>query len=400
MKRVLLVINTLGRAGAERAMIELLKRLPSREYEIFLYVLMGQGDLAAELPSHIKLLNRDFSDRSVLERGGRGRMLKTIFAAFFRNGGWAAKLVYMIKILSEMIRSGRIQVDKLLWRVISNGAPRFDETFDLAIAWLEGGSSYYVADWVKAEKKAAFIHISYENAGYTRSMDQGCWDRFDRIFAISGEVREHFNAFYPEYSDKVFIFPNLIDQRRILSMAQEKGGFTDYYPGIRILTVGRLTYQKAYDIAIDAMKLLKAAPIPIRWYVLGEGRERKTLERKIAGLGLESDFVLLGAVENPYPYYAQADLYVHATRFEGKSIAIQEAQTLGCTIVASDCNGNREQIENHVDGILCKLTPGSIAAAITDLLESKEKCQAMGRAAKKKFISYESQIEMLTELLQ
>lgn len=400
MKRVLLVINTLGRAGAERAMMELLKRFSDKEYEISLYVLMGQGELASELPPHVKLLNRDFSNRSVLERRGRGRMIKTIVTAFFRNGAWAAKLSYLTKILADMIKSGRIQADKLLWRVIADGAPRFEETFDLAIAWLEGGSSYYVADWVKAEKKVAFIHISYENAGYTRSMDQECWSRFDRIFAISGEVQEHFSAFYPEYKDKVFVFPNLIDQQRIISLAQEKGGFTDYYAGIRILTVGRLTYQKAYDIAIDAMKLLKASPLPIRWYVLGEGKERKILERKIAGLGLERDFLLLGAVENPYPYYMQADLYVHATRFEGKSIAIQEAQTLGCTIVASDCNGNREQIENHVDGILCKLTPNSIAAAIADLLESKEKCQAMGRAAKKKRISYESQMEMLTELLQ
>lgn len=400
MKRVLLVINTLGRAGAERAMMEFLKRLDNREYEVSLYVLMGQGELVSELPPHVKLLNTDFSSRSVLERGGRGRMFKTIFTAFFRNGAWIAKLIYMIKILATMIKSGRIQVDKLLWRVISDGASRFDETFDLAIAWLEGGSSYYVADWVKARQKAAFIHISYENAGYIRSMDQGCWSKFNRIFAISGEVEEHFTAFYPEYKEKVFVFPNLIDQQRIASMAQQSGGFADYYNGIRILTVGRLTYQKAYDIAIDAMKLLKAYYLPIRWYVLGEGKERKTLERKIAGLGLENDFLLLGAVENPYPYYVQADLYVHASRFEGKSIAIQEAQTLGCTIVASDCNGNREQIENHVDGVLCQLTPGSIAAAITDLLESREKCQAMGRAAKKKRISQESQMEMLTELLQ
>ena len=70
---------------------------------------------------------------------------------------------------------------------------------------------------------------------------------------------------------------------------------------MRLLTVGRLTYQKAYDVAIDAMKRLKDAGQRARWYVLGEGDQRKTLERKIAALGLKDDFVLLGAVENPYP---------------------------------------------------------------------------------------------------
>ena len=64
-----------------------------------------------------------------------------------------------------------------------------------------------------------------------------------------------------------------------------------------------------------------------------------------------------GAVANPFPYFKQSDIYVHASRFEGKSIAIQEAQTLGCAIIASDCNGNREQIIDGEDGLLCELTP-------------------------------------------
>ena len=57
---------------------------------------------------------------------------------------------------------------------------------------------------------------------------------------------------------------------------------------------------------------------------MGEGELRNKLQQKIDSLGLKEDFLLLGAKENPYPYYKQCDLYVHATRFEGKSIAIQE----------------------------------------------------------------------------
>ncbi len=72
-----------------------------------------------------------------------------------------------------MQKRGKLQTDKLLWRIVSDGAQRFDETFDLAVAWLEGGAAYYVAEHVKAARKAAFIHIDYESAGYTKEMDQG-----------------------------------------------------------------------------------------------------------------------------------------------------------------------------------------------------------------------------------
>lgn len=399
MKKLLFVINTLGRAGAEMALLGVLNHLDRTQYDVSLYVIMAQGEMIAELPDHVKVLNKSFCSQSVLSKRGRWNMVKTCIAAFFRNGAYVRKLVFLFKTYVVMIKAGNFQIDKLLWRMLADGAQRFEENFDLAIAYLEGGSAYYVADHVKARKKAAFIHIPYENAGYTREMDQACWDCFDRIFAIADKVKEHFVAFYPEYAGKVEVFHNIIDRSAVCSKAVEQGGFDDDYQGLRILTVGRLVYQKGYDIAIEAMKILKDAGYEAKWYVLGEGEQRNKLTKKIADLQLQDRFYLLGAVENPYPYYRQADLYVHATRFEGKSIAIQEAQILGCAIIASDRNGNQEQIIDHVDGVICELTPQSISENIRYLLENEEKRKALGRAAENKAISEKPELYRLTELL-
>ena len=108
--------------------------------------------------------------------------------------------------------------------MLSDGGRRFEEEFDLAVAWLEGASAYYVADHVKAARKCAFIHIDYESAGYTREMDQNCWDSFERIFMVSQEVKEHFLAVYPEYADKAEIFHNLVDQEGIRRRSKDRGG--------------------------------------------------------------------------------------------------------------------------------------------------------------------------------
>lgn len=419
-KKILFVINTMGRAGAETALLELLKHLDSPEYDISLYVIMGQGEMIGKLPPYVKLLNPGFNPHSVLSRQGKWGLMKTVCRAFFRNGGQMNKIRSIGKSFSSMRRRGKVQTEKLLWRMLSEGSRRFEEQFDLAVAWLEGASAYYVAEHVKAARKCAFIHIDYESAGYTREMDQNCWDSFEKIFMVSREVKEHFLAVYPEYADKAEIFHNLVDQEGIRRQSMVRGGFSDGregvfsgmrgvydgmgdasngYEGKRLLTVGRLTYQKAYDIAIDAMKLLKDRGCKARWYVLGEGDQRKALEKKIAALHLEEDFVLLGAVENPYPYYVQADIYVHATRFEGKSIAIQEAQTLGCAVIASDCNGNREQIEDGVDGILCQLTPEGIAESIETLLQNEELRNKLGKAAERKNMAQEQELQKLLALL-
>lgn len=386
----------MGQAGAETAFLEFLKKIDESEYEIFLYVLMGQGELSERLPSHVRVLNKSLSNLSVLTDKGRKRMAYVVCHAFWKHGGWCAKLYSIFRNFVCMVKRKRIQPDKLFWRVLSDGAERFDMEFDLAVAWLEGGSVYYVADYVKARRKAAFLHIDYENAGYTKEMDRACWRQYDRILAISGEVKEHFQAFYPEYEEKVSVFNNYVNKERIRFMAKEPGGFSDDFDGIRLLTVGRLTYQKGYDIAIEAMSILKKSGRKVRWYVLGEGEQRKYLEKRIAVFGLEEDFLLLGAVNNPYPYYRQADVYVHATRFEGKSIAVQEAQTLGCTIVASDCNGNRELIIDGKDGILCTLNPAAVADSIDELLRDEGKRKRLGQMAEAKKIP---QGQLLAELL-
>lgn len=399
MKKILFVINTLGTAGAETALLELLNSLNRPEYEISLYVLTAQGELVQKLPKDVRLLNTSFNAHSVLSKEGRNDLRKTVLRAFFRNGHMGRKVVEMLRNFMSMYRSGKILADKILWRMMAEGAERFEETYDLAVAYLEGGSTYYVADYVHAKKKAAFVHIDYESSGYTKEMDRDCYEKMDRIFTVSAESKKHFLKVYPQYCEKTKVFHNIINQERIRLEAEKEGGFSDTYDGIRLLTVGRLTYQKGYDIAIDAMSILKQKGVRARWYILGEGNERAALEKKIANLGLEEEFLLIGAVENPLPWYAQTDIYVHATRFEGKSIAIQEAQTLGCAILASDCNGNREQIIPDVDGVLCELTPEKIASSILDLIEDEGKRKRLREAAAKKSIVHEEELQQLTELL-
>lgn len=399
MKKVLFVINTLGHAGAEVAMLELFRRMQNKPIEISLYVLTDQGELRSRLPENIHVHNNEYCDSSVLSKEGRKHLRKKVLRAAFTNYSIFKNFPYLVANGLRMLKAGRVQPDKLLWRVLSDGGQKIDEEYDLAVSFLEGGSAYYVADHIKAKKKAAFIHIDYNSAGYTRKLDKDCYLKFDRVFTVSEETKEHFLEAYPECVPYTSAFHNILDEERILEMSRRNGGFDDIFDGYRILTVGRLVYQKGYDLAIEAMKLIKKEGHPIRWYVLGEGELRNELEQLIEKAGLSKDFKLLGAKENPYPYFAQADLYAHLTRFEGKSIAIQEAQVLGKPIIASDCSGNREQIESGKDGILCQLKPEKMKEAIIYMFENKETAEQFGKAASGKQIAYEKDIDMLLELL-
>lgn len=397
-------MNTMGRAGAERALISLIHALPKEQFEISLQVLVNRGEMFSEVPPDVHILIKHPDSHSVLSKGGQMKLIGTALYCFFYHCNGFRLLPYLLKNLQIQRKQGKFQPDKLLWRLIAYGTKPPRQTYDLAIAYLEGGSTYYLADMVSAKKKAAFVHIDYQTAGYHRGLDLDAYQKIDRIFSVSKEAGESFLKVYPEHQKKLFLFRNIIDTERIMMQSRKKipeqDPFIRSHATYKLLTVGRLHYQKAYDIAIPALKRLREEGLSVDWFVLGEGPLEQELKKQIAEEGLKGHFVLLGGRKNPYPYYRACDIYVHATRFEGKSIAIEEAQVLGKAIIASDCTGNREQITSGKTGMLIPLSSESIAEAVKNLLSHPKQKAMFETASKNICLSHPEDMNALLSLLQ
>lgn len=403
MKKILFVMNTMGRAGAERALIALMNALPREEYDLSLLSLVNRGEMFEEVPEHVHILNRHPKARSVLSFGGQLALMGTTAKCFFYRLRGFGLLGYLFRNLKLQIKD-QIRLDKLLWRVISRGTPAPAREYDLAVAYLEGASTYFVADAVRARKKASFIHIDYQKAGYNTSLDLDAYDKIDQVFSVSEEAGESFLKVYPKHREKLALFRNIIDVNRIRELSRREdipadSPFLASTATYKLLTVGRLNYQKAYDIAIPALRLLRDRGLDADWFVLGEGSLERELRAQIRDAGLEEHFFLLGSKQNPYPYIRKADLYVHATRFEGKSIAIEEAQVLGKAIVASDCTGNREQIIPGKSGILIPLSAENIADSVGDLLGQPEKIRVFEEASAAKDLRHQEDLDAFLSLL-
>lgn len=400
-KKVLFVINTMGQAGAEMALIELMKKLDSlEEYELFLYSIIPCGELFNKVPNNVIILNKSISTSSVLSFAGHIRIIKTVICSFFYRLTGFRLIKYMIKNIREQKSSGKkLQFDKLLWRLLAKGRPNAKGQYDLAVAYTEGAATYYVANKVRATSKASFVHIDYKEAGYTPLMDQDSYEFMDSIYVVSKAVGEKFTDVYPKYQHKVKLFRNLLDKENIIEKAKSGQGFTDNFAGIRLVTVGRLHYQKGYDVAIEALAKIIDEGYHVRWYIIGEGSERGNLEKLIKDYSLEDSFILMGMQSNPYPYMLQADIYVHATRFEGKSIAIEEAQILGKAILASNCTGNTEQIVSGYDGILFELTAENLVNELKLLIDKPDLRKKYEEHVLKKELEYPQDLDDFIKML-
>ena len=111
MKKVLFVINTLGGAGAERALLELLKRFSPQQYEIDLYVLLDQGELIHEVPEYVNLVNGEYFAESVLSAEGKKKLGKTVWHRLWPHMALAKNFIYLLRNLGAMMKKKQIHVD-------------------------------------------------------------------------------------------------------------------------------------------------------------------------------------------------------------------------------------------------------------------------------------------------
>jgi glycosyltransferase involved in cell wall biosynthesis len=118
-----------------------------------------------------------------------------------------------------------------------------------------------------------------------------------------------------------------------------------------ILGVGRLSVVKGFDLLIMAFNSLRHLDIDL--LIVGEGAARQSLCKLISDLDLQGRVILTGAKDNLRSYYEQAEVFVLPSRNEGYPNALIEAMSLGCACVAFDCEfGPSEIIENKVNGVL------------------------------------------------
>jgi glycosyltransferase involved in cell wall biosynthesis len=381
-KKVLFVINTLGQGGAESAFVQFIKKFDPELYEMHLYVIMGQGNLIRNVPTYVRLLNRNYDPSDLLSARGKRRLALRTLRLLAGNMAVFKDLGFLVRNFAVMKKVGRRNPERLLWQVLTDGSPAPNETYDLAVAYLEGAATYYVARKVTAKRKAAFIHTDYKRSCYSPSLDRGAYDAIDRIYCVSETTRTTFLSVYPEHKDKTFLFYNIIDRSSVLAKARLPCSFDDDgYEGLRIVSVGRLVRMKGVDKSIRAMRLLKERGIEARWYTFGEGDARHYFEKTIDDNGVRDCFFMPGSVDNPYPYLKRADIYCQCSDYEGRSLAISEALMLGCPVVASDLPGNSEQVTNGVNGFLVNPDPVSIADAIMRLAKDKSLRTELGRNA-------------------
>jgi glycosyltransferase involved in cell wall biosynthesis len=365
-KTILFVTYQLDIGGIEKSLISLLNSIDYSKYKVDLLIVSPNKGLLIDMVNpNVNIKNPDNYFEWVLIP--KNTIHKAIIQSFGSNTNIFKVIYYLFQGL--LIKNMGISRQRL-WRACKNSFNSFDGEYDVAIDY-SGGLKAFILDKVIAKKKLTWIHSDYRVYKRDKKIDYEDYKKLDSIITVSKTAYDIFVSEFPTLQEKTHVIQNITNKNQIQEMAKEKIDFDNNYEGIKILDITRLDPNKGLEIAVESCKYLLEEGYNIKWYILGDGPEKHKLEELIKFHKLEDRFILLGLHANPYPYIKRADLIVHCSLFEGKSVAIDEAMLLAKPIILTDYPTAKDQITHKKNGLICDISVNGVSDAIIELVNNE-----------------------------
>lgn len=365
MRKILFVIPSMRIGGAEKSLVNLLNLIDLNEYDVNLLLFKPEGDFLQQIPSGVHILETDPS-------------------LFYAYNKWN-KNVFSCKegIRSAILRIFSTGVCKILYgnharqrrwtKFYKSTLQKHEGDYEVAIGYLEGDASYYVIDKVNAKRKILWVHSNFDNIKKNEeaSVYREYFRKADKVVSISDKCVQVLQNNYPDMKNKFVYLPNLTSSAVLNNAAKATVSEEFSKDDFNIVSVGRLTEAKGFDMAIDALKILRERKVPVHWWIVGDGELRVPLEKQVRDNGVEHNLTFLGFKSNPYPYMNNADLIVQTSHWEGKSVVLDEAKILGKPILSTAYATVKDQVINGREGIIVEMKAEAIALGIDHLVKDK-----------------------------
>lgn len=345
--KILVLHGHLSMGGEERVLLNVLRNLVELNYDVDLLITWNHKEnnlFENEIP---KKVNYEFLFDSY---NGKNKLIKEIYRI-------KAKTTYLKKI-EKKIKNEKYDI------VIdySSNLLKYDN-FDIKIpvfAWIHFSLTFGEKLTLKKIKK------------YKKQ-----YKKYSKIFAITRVMKEEFINKVGIDEKKVELVYNPIDLKLIEKKAENvEKKYENYLKQDYFLQVSRLTQQKQPEHLVDIYYKLKQAGIKEKLYFIGDGEKKEIIKQKIKEYNLEDDIILLGQIENPYPFFKNAKLFVHTAKYEGLPTVLLESLALGTPVVSYDCpTGPRDILgKNSEYGELISLNDKDMfVEKVLELMNSKEK---------------------------
>lgn len=367
-KKILIVSHAMKIGGAERALLGILENIDTKMYQVDLFLMHHEGELLDCIPENINLLP-EIPEYTVLARPIKAILKERHFllAAARLYGKYKAQVFDKKK---QYVESG-VAIEyshKYTKKFMPEIQPNVQ--YDMAISFLT--PHYFVTEKVQAKCKIAWIHTDYSVVQVDVVSELKMWNQYDYIASISEDVTNSFLKTFPTLKGKIILIENILPKSLIEKQAKESVTEIFEKESINLLSIGRFSTQKNFDNVPDICRRLVEKNKKIKWYLIGYGGDEPLIRQKIIENEMQEHVIILGKKENPYPYIKMCDVYVQPSRYEGKCVAVREAQMLGKPVIITNYATAGSQLQDGVDGVIVPMDNTKCAEVMFTVLENMQ----------------------------
>lgn len=362
--------------GAERSLIGLLEALENKNVQVSVFLYRREGEFLKDLPHNVRLLPEipayhAYTEPilSLLKYG------KLRFAA----ARLLAKLAVLLYGAFRRKPTGTWMYMQYISVFLQPLLPNIPGEYDFAAQYL--GVADTLVHKVNAKHKAAWNHTDYTTQHPNQKLDRRVYTNVDYIVSVSESCTETFRRMYPTFSQKAVTVENCLSRELIerKSLLPAAGMYREAGETV-LLSVGRFCEAKNFEAIPRICTTLLKRGLSVKWYILGYGDRENQIRAAIQTAHMEDFVVLLGKKENPYPYMRMCDIYVQPSVYEGKCVAVREAQLLGKPVIITDFPTAHSQLRDGIDGVIAPLDLDGFADALAALISDKGKQDALKAA--------------------
>jgi glycosyltransferase involved in cell wall biosynthesis len=254
----------------------------------------------------------------------------------------------------------------------------------------------YKADLVgRSAARLAGIPVVAVSRGWTGETFKVRWyDRIDRLFlgrmdrvvcVSEGQAAKVRAAGVPDSKIRVIRNAARPDAFRLpdATMRERMEALTPQPGRLIVLTAGRLSPDKGFNVLIDAIPAVLARVPETRWIICGDGPQRAELEQQVSTAGLSGVVAFAGFRDDLDHWMPNTDLFVLPSFTEGLPNVLLEAHAAGVPVVATAVGGTPELIVHNETGLLVHAGDSdALADSMAHLLSDDARREAMGNAAR------------------
>jgi glycogen(starch) synthase len=200
-------------------------------------------------------------------------------------------------------------------------------------------------------------------------------NRAEQLIACSAYMRDHISDIYGIEEEGIAVIPNGIDPADLQPADEQemralRSRFAEPHEKL-VLLVGRLVYEKGFQVALEAMPSVISALDDVRFLVAGSGTHEQELRAQATALGLDAHGTFLGWIGDDvlHTLYRIADLTVVPSLYEPFGLVALEAMASGCPCLVADTGGLREVVPHEDVGLRFRSRdPRSLARVAIRLL--------------------------------